>query len=114
MKNGGMGDGRFISLEQHFFWEGRPLSSPPISKDIQFVARPQQTFNVDFEVEIPDQEIPEGTLVYAFRCCYADTRGRQFEENVLWWYEGKNDKWWNNMNKVPTYNHIVKQLAWSP
>ncbi len=104
--NGGLCEGRLAAIDQKFWWKQRPISSPPVAQRIEFVSYPRQEFNIDFEVEIPDQTIEEGDLLYRLKLTYLDLDARPFEERVYWWYDAVADKWWNNMNKVPSFDQI--------
>lgn len=107
-RNGGQSEARLIRVEQKFWLEGKPLSSPPVAEDIEFLCYPDQVFNADFEVLVSDETLKEGCLLYGIRWTYVDSEGRKYPEHAFFWYDSVMDKWCNNMNKVPWFKNIRK------
>lgn len=102
----GSSDLRLILVQQRFAVDGRPVANPPDAGPFGFVVMPGQEFNVNFEVSVPDREFQEGDLLYGLRVEYEDEDKKRRELEVFWWYDFAEDKFWNNLNKVPYFDSI--------
>jgi len=102
----GSSDLRLILVQQRFAVDGRPIANPPDAGPFGFVVMPGQEFNVNFEISVPDKEFQEGELLYGLRVKYQDENKEQRELEVFWWYDFTEDKFWNNLNKVPYFDSI--------
>jgi hypothetical protein len=99
-------DLRLILVQQRFAVDGRPIANPPDAGPFGFLVMPGQEFNVNFEVSVPDKEFQEGELLYGLRVEYEDENKKCRELEVFWWYDFTEDKFWNNLNKVPYFDSI--------
>jgi len=106
----GSSDIRLILVQQRFILDGRPLANPPDAGPFGFVMMPGQEINVNFEVSIPDRVYQEGDLLYGLHAIYEDEGKNRRELEVYWWYDFNEDKFWNNLNKVPYFDSISKNL----
>lgn len=102
----GSSDLRLIIVQQRFAFDGRPIANPPDAGPFGFVMMPGQEININFEVSVPDREFKEGDLLYGLRVIYEDEGKTRRELEVFWWYDFYEDKFWNNLNKVPYFDSI--------
>ena len=107
----GASDMRILLVQQRFVIDGRPIPNPPDAGPVGFMTIPGQEFNVDFELSVPDREFGEGEFLYALRVRYEDeAQNRLPALEVFWWYDFSQDKWWNNLNKVPYFDSVRKNF----
>ena len=106
----GPSDLRLLLVQQRFALDGRPLANPPDAGPFGFVMLPGQEINANFEVAIPDREYREGDLLYGLHVRYEDEGGRTLNLEVFWWYDFAEDKFWNNLNKVPYFDSVRGQF----
>jgi len=102
----GSSDLRLILVQQRFAIDGRPVANPPDAGPFGFVMTPGQEINVNFEVSVPDREFREGDLLYGLHVVYEDEGKTRRDLEVFWWYDFAEDKFWNNLNKVPYFDSI--------
>lgn len=102
----GPSDLRMMLVQQRFAFDGRPVSNPPDAGPIGFAMAPGQESNVNFEVSVPDREFREGDLLYGLHIVYEDEGKHRHNLEVFWWYDFSEDKFWNNLNKVPYFESI--------
>lgn len=107
----GPSDLRLVLVQQRFAFDGRPIANPPDAGPFGFAMIPGQEINANFEVSVPDREFREGDLLYGLRVVYDDERKTRRELEVFWWYDFAEDKFWNNLNKVP-YFDAVRASFW--
>jgi len=107
----GPSDLRLVLVQQRFAFDGRPIANPPDAGPFGFAMIPGQEINANFEVSVPDREFREGDLLYGLRVVYDDERKTRRELEVFWWYNFAEDKFWNNLNKVP-YFDAVRASFW--
>jgi len=110
LQSSGSLDFRLILVQQRFALDGRPLSNPPDAGPMGFVMIPGQEFNVSFEISIPDREYQEGSLLYGLHVIYEDENNKRRDLEVFWWYDFIEDKFWNNLNKVPFFYSVRKSF----
>jgi len=100
-----------LKLVQHrFAVEGRPLPHSPDAGPMGFELAPGQEFNATFEVQVPDQDYGEGELLYGLRVIYEDEKGETRDLEVFSWYHFEEDKFFQNMNKVPYFESIKENI----
>jgi predicted nucleotide-binding protein len=102
----GPSDLRMILVQQRFALDGRPIANPPDAGPIGFAMIPGQESNVNFEVSVPDRAFREGDLLYGLRVVYEDEGKTRHNLEVFWWYDFAEDKFWNNLNKVPYFDSV--------
>lgn len=102
----GPSDLRLILVQQRFAIDGRPVANPPDAGPFGFVMTPGQEINVNFELSVPDREFQEGDLLYGLHVVYEDEGKTRRDLEVFWWYDFAEDKFWNNLNKVPYFDSI--------
>lgn len=102
----GPSDLRLVLVQQRFAFDGRPIANPPDAGPFGFAMTPGQEINADFEVSVPDREFREGDLLYGLRVVYDDEGKTRRELEVFWWYDFVEDKFWNNLNKVPYFDSV--------
>ncbi len=102
----GTSDLRMLLVQQRFAVDGRPIANPPDAGPMGFEMIPGQESNVNFEISIPDREYQEGALLYGLHVIYEDQVKKSRELEVYWWYDFDEDKFWNNLNKVPYFDSI--------
>ena len=106
----GSSDFRLMLVQQRFAIDGRPLSNPSDAGPMGYVMVPGQETNVSFEVSIPDREYQEGSFLYGLHVIYEDDNNKRRDLEVFWWYDFSEDKFWNNLNKVPFFNSVRKSF----
>ncbi|TXT35599.1 MAG: hypothetical protein FD135_4807 [Comamonadaceae bacterium] len=99
-------DLRMILVQQRLALDGRPIANPPDAGPIGFAMAPGQESNVNFEVSVPDRTFQEGDLLYGLHVLYEDEGKTRHNLEVFWWYDFAEDKFWNNLNKVPYFDSI--------
>ena len=67
---------------------------------------PGQEINANFEVAVPDRVFGEGDLLYGLHVVYEDERKARHKLEIFWWYDFAEDKFWNNLNKVPYFDSV--------
>ncbi|MCK9363478.1 MAG: nucleotide-binding protein [Syntrophales bacterium] len=110
LQGSGPSDLRLIIVQQRFTVDGRPIANPPDAGPFGFVVIPGQEFNVSFEASIPDREFNEGDFLYALHVVYEDESKIRRDVEAYWWYDFDEDKFWNNLNKVPYFDSIRKNF----
>lgn len=106
----GYSDLRMRQVQQRFALEGRSLANPPDAGPMGFELIPGQESNVNFEVSVPDRHYEEGSLLYGLRVIYEDEAATTRDLQVYWWYDFSEDKFWNNLNKVPNFESVKKNF----
>ncbi len=107
----GGSDMRILLVQQRFAVDGRPIPNPPDAGPMGFAMIPGQEINVSFEASVPDREYGEGELLYGMKVLYENEAGDRLPPlEVFWWYDFNEDKWWNNLNKVPYFESIRKNF----
>lgn len=102
----GASDLRLSLVQQRFAIDGRPIANPPDAGPFGFTMAPGQEINVSFEISVPDREFREGDVLYGLHVLYEDEHKTSRELEVFWWYDFAEDKFWNNLNKVPYFESI--------
>jgi len=102
----GPSDLRLLLVQQRFAVDGRPIANPPDAGPFGFVMTPGQEINANFELSVPDRAFGEGDLLYGLHVVYEDERKARHELEIFWWYDFAEDKFWNNLNKVPYFDSI--------
>lgn len=110
MQGSGPSDLRLLLVQQRFAVAGRLVSPPPDAGPFGFQLVSGQEINANFEVAIPDRKYGEGELLYALHVLYEDESGAKRELEIFWWYDFEEDKFWNNLNKVETFESIRENL----
>lgn len=102
----GPSDLRLLLVQQRFTIDGRPVANPPDAGLFGFAMTPGQEINANFEVAVPDRDFGEGDLLYGLHVVYEDEGKARHELEIFWWYDFAEDKFWNNLNKVPYFDSI--------
>ncbi len=102
----GQSDLRLILVQQRFAVDGRPIPNPPDAGPFGFAVAPGQEFNVSFEFSVPDRTFGEGDILYGLHVVYEDDAAIRRNLEVFWWYDPVEDKFWNNLNKVPYFDSV--------
>lgn len=106
----GSSDLRLILVQQRFVIDGRLVANSPDAGPFGFVMIPGQEINVNFEVSVPDREFREGDFLYGLHVVYEDEGKTRRDLELFWWYDFAEDKFWNNLNKVPYFDSIRSRL----